>query len=96
MYVEANGSELILAIRTTRHLMDEHEAVQHEVERIWTDFLREEAETHGVQTVRIDVEEKGWHVVGDGIAQTSMSFRLRRGPSGRWRKAGGFAFPSAS
>ena len=96
MYVEANGEELILSTRTTRRLMDEHEAVQRDVERIWTDFLRQEAETRGVRTVRIDVEEKGWRVIGDGVAQASMSFRLRRTPSGHWQKEGGFAFPSAS
>ena len=48
MYVPDGRSELVLEYRTNSVLMAEHEAVQHEVERVWQDFLWEMAGSHGV------------------------------------------------
>lgn len=95
-YIRGERSELVLEYRTTHDLMGEHEAVQREVERIWIDFLREEAERADVETIRVDVEEKGWDVFEDGVAQMGMSFRIRKDESGEWQKEGGFAFPPES
>jgi hypothetical protein len=87
MYVTEDGAELNLEYLTTRELMDEHEAVQREVEQMWEAFLEEEAEAQGVRIVRVEVLEKV-----ETIPVLGMNFKLTKQAEG-WRKEGGFAFP---